>query len=57
MKASLRVGVIGIGAMGMGVAKSLMRAGFAVRGRDIRPEADAEAHADTQACFHMREPE
>ena len=45
MKQSLAVGVIGIGAMGMGVAKTLLRAGFTVRVRDIRPEADAEARA------------
>ena len=45
MKQSLAVGVIGIGAMGMGVAKTLLRAGFSVRVRDIRPEADAEARA------------
>lgn len=45
MKQSLAVGVIGIGAMGMGVAKTLLRAGFAVRVRDIRPEAGLEAHA------------
>jgi len=41
----LNVGVIGIGAMGMGVAKSLLRAGFAVRVRDIRAEAEDEARA------------
>lgn len=38
-------GVIGIGAMGMGVAQSLLRAGFTVRVRDIRTEAEAEARA------------
>lgn len=37
------VGVVGIGAMGMGVAKTLLRAGYSVRVRDIRPEADSEA--------------
>jgi putative dehydrogenase len=38
-----RIGVIGIGAMGMGVAKRLLAQGFEVHVRDIRPEADAEA--------------
>ena len=31
-----RVGVIGLGAMGMGVARSLLRAGFEVHGHDAR---------------------
>lgn len=39
------VGVIGVGQMGMGVAKRLIDRGFAVRVRDIRPEAEAEARA------------
>ncbi len=30
------VGVIGLGAMGMGVARSLLRAGFAVHACDVR---------------------
>jgi len=34
-----RVGVIGLGAMGMGVAQSLLRAGLAVHAYDVRPEA------------------
>jgi L-threonate 2-dehydrogenase len=34
-----RVGVIGLGAMGMGVAQSLLRAGFAVHACDVREEA------------------
>lgn len=34
-----RVGVIGLGAMGMGVARSLLRAGFAVHAYDVRAEA------------------
>ncbi len=33
------VGVIGLGAMGMGVAMSLLRAGFRVYACDVRPEA------------------
>jgi len=42
---SLRVGVIGAGAMGGGVVASLCRAGFATHVRDIRPEATAAAVA------------
>ena len=34
-----RVGVIGLGAMGMGVAESLVRGGFDVHVFDIRPDA------------------
>jgi len=34
-----RVGVIGLGAMGMGVAQSLLRNGFEVHVFDLRPEA------------------
>ena len=33
------VGVIGLGAMGMGVAQSLLRGGFEVHAFDIRREA------------------
>lgn len=33
---SKNVGVIGLGAMGLGVAKSLLRAGFSVHGCDVR---------------------
>jgi 3-hydroxyisobutyrate dehydrogenase len=40
-----RAGVIGVGAMGMGVAKRLIAQGYEVHARDIRPEADAEARA------------
>jgi hypothetical protein len=39
------VGVIGTGAMGLGVVQSLARAGMAVRARDIRAEAQAAAVA------------
>jgi 3-hydroxyisobutyrate dehydrogenase len=47
-----RVGVIGLGAMGMGVAQSLLRAGLEVHACDVRPEAvqklvDSGAHAAT----------
>jgi len=34
-----RVGVIGLGAMGMGVAKTLLRAGFDVHACDVRADA------------------
>src|SRR5512134_1473055 len=34
-----RVGVIGLGAMGMGVAQSLLRAGFEVHACDLRQDA------------------
>lgn len=37
------VGVIGTGAMGMGVVRSLLRHGYPVLARDIRPEAQAES--------------
>ena len=40
---SLRVGVIGTGAMGGGVVQSLVRAGFPTVVRDIRPEAQDTA--------------
>jgi putative dehydrogenase len=33
------VGVIGLGAMGFGVARSLLRVGFDTRAFDVRPEA------------------
>ena len=44
------VGVVGLGAMGMGVALSLVREGFEVHAFDLRPEAvqrvvDAGGHA------------
>ncbi len=38
-KEVLGVGVVGLGAMGMGVARSLLRAGFSVHACDVRPEA------------------
>lgn len=36
-------GVIGVGAMGLGVAASLCRAGFATYVRDVRPQPEREA--------------
>jgi putative dehydrogenase len=39
----MRVGVIGIGAMGMGIAKCLRAKGYSVCVRDVRPEAEREA--------------
>jgi 3-hydroxyisobutyrate dehydrogenase len=44
------VGVIGAGAMGMGVVASLLRAGFPTRVRDIRRAAEDEARALGAAC-------
>ncbi len=38
-QAKMPVGVIGLGAMGMGVAMSLVHAGFEVHACDVRPEA------------------
>lgn len=38
---SLRIGFVGLGAMGSGMAGSLLRAGFAVAGYDVRAEAVA----------------
>src|SRR5258708_27524755 len=42
---SPRVGVIGVGAMGMGVAKALLAKGFEVVVRDLVPAREAEAVA------------
>ena len=44
------VGVIGVGAMGMGVAASLKRGGFPTHARDIRLEAQREAEALGATC-------
>ena len=49
-QAKTPVGVVGLGAMGMGVALSLVREGFEVHAFDLRPEAvqkvvDAGGHA------------
>jgi putative dehydrogenase len=35
---SMKVGVIGLGSMGLGVARSLLRAGFEVHAFDVRRE-------------------
>lgn len=45
MQQRMKVGVIGIGAMGMGIAKCLHRKGHAVSVRDVRPKAEQEARA------------
>jgi 3-hydroxyisobutyrate dehydrogenase-like beta-hydroxyacid dehydrogenase len=37
----MKVGVIGLGSMGLGMARSLVRAGHEVHGHDVRPEAVA----------------
>jgi 3-hydroxyisobutyrate dehydrogenase len=39
MQQHAKVGFIGLGAMGFGMAASLCRAGFAVTGHDVRPDA------------------
>jgi L-threonate 2-dehydrogenase len=50
------VGVIGLGAMGMGVARSLLRAGFAVHACDVRqPVLDAFAKEGGIACASPRD--
>ena len=36
-----KVGVIGLGSMGLGVARTLVAKGFAVHARDVRPEVVA----------------
>jgi L-threonate 2-dehydrogenase len=41
----LEIALIGLGSMGFGMANSLVRAGFAVRGCDLRPEIVASARA------------
>ncbi|MBK4738853.1 NAD(P)-dependent oxidoreductase [Noviherbaspirillum pedocola] len=43
MNQSSIIGVIGIGAMGMGIAKNLHKRGYTLAVRDIRPEAQQEA--------------
>ena len=51
------VGVIGLGAMGGGAARSLLRAGFSVRVCDTRPDVRAAlAKEGAQAFFEKRKP-
>lgn len=45
MNESSSIGIIGIGAMGMGMARNLHGKGFGPCVRDIRPEAEAQAAA------------
>lgn len=45
------VGVVGLGAMGMGVARSLLRAGFTVAACDVRPDARAAIEAAGGAAY------
>jgi 3-hydroxyisobutyrate dehydrogenase len=50
------VGLIGIGAMGMAIAKRLHEVGYPVAVRDIRPEAEEEARAlGFSVCASPRE--
>ena len=46
MPAQGRVGVIGLGSMGLGMALSLKRAGFDVAGCDVTPAAVAKLVAE-----------
>ena len=46
----MRVGVVGAGAMGMGVVQSALRAGFATHVRDVRPEVHAQATRHGATC-------
>lgn len=60
MQVKMPVGVVGLGAMGMGVALSLVREGFEVHVFDLRPEAvqkvvDAGGHrAESPAALGLR---
>lgn len=49
---SRAVGVIGLGAMGMGVARSLLRAGFRVHACDVRPEPLQALAAEGATTHH-----
>lgn len=42
----MKVAVVGLGSMGYGMAASLIRAGHAVQGRDVNPQAVARLTAD-----------
>jgi isopenicillin N synthase-like dioxygenase/3-hydroxyisobutyrate dehydrogenase-like beta-hydroxyacid dehydrogenase len=51
----LRIGIIGIGAMGLPIARNLQACGHSVRVRDIRAEAEHEARAlGMQVCESPR---
>ena len=51
-----QIGVIGIGAMGMGVAQLLLRNGWRPYVRDINPAREAEARsAGSIVCTSARE--
>jgi len=51
MPENQHVGVVGVGQMGMAVARRLLERGYAVRTRDIRAEADTEARdAGAMVC-------
>lgn len=52
MHVEKKVGIIGIGAMGMAMAKNLQRKGFRLWVRDIRPEAEAQAIATGMTVCH-----
>ncbi|HYC41531.1 MAG TPA: NAD(P)-dependent oxidoreductase [Noviherbaspirillum sp.] len=51
MQPDTKLGLIGIGAMGMAMAKNLHRNGFSVHVRDIRPEAEAAAREIGMAAW------
>jgi 3-hydroxyisobutyrate dehydrogenase len=56
MSSEKRIGFIGLGAMGLGMAASLLRAGHAVRGFDVRKEAvDRLVEAGGEAAASPRE--
>ena len=46
----MKTGVVGAGAMGMGVVRSALRGGFATHVRDVRPEAHAQAEELGATC-------
>ena len=41
----MKIGIIGVGNMGMNIARRLIAKGYTVHTRDVRPEADAEARS------------
>lgn len=46
-----RVGVVGLGAMGLGMARSLRTAGYDVGVHDLRPEVAADFARDGGTAF------